>query len=342
MKSSRLPSEAPPDVVVDEGPSIQPEITNGRDVNSAENQPDSKSDLDAGVAQNFRPSSFRGGIERYFCKLDSNLAKNEQAVPASTTVEKTLQPALPNTNPKRKATAAVATSSPAKKLTRTSSKYAPPTKYAHLVNKLTDSLAPNLICVFIGLNPGIQTAVKGHAYSHRSNLFWKLLHTSGCTPRLCRPEEDGDMPKLYELGFTNIVSRPTKDGSELSKDEMDAGVAELDMKASLHRPEAVAIVGKSIWESIWRVRHRKNIKKEEFKYGWQDDNERMGTVLEGEHAWPGARVFVATSTSGLAVTLRPHEKEEIWRRLGQWVEKRRTERELEDVETKPETRENKS
>lgn len=213
-----------------------------------------------------------------------------------------------------------------KKLKRTSSGYAPPSKYAHLVNNLVDSLGSNLLCLFIGLNPGLRTASTGHAYNHPSNLFWKLLHSSGCTPRRCRPEEDRDMPRLYELGLTNIVERPTKDGSELSKEEMDAGVAVLEMKIARDRPEAVAIVGKSIWESIWRVRHGKKITKEQFRYGWQDDSERMGVVAGGDEPWEGARVFVATTTSGLAAGMRPHEKEEVWRRLGEWVEKRRAER----------------
>ena len=227
---------------------------------------------------------------------------------------------------KRRKISAASKPLPARSLQRFPSGYAPPSKYAHLVNKLKDSLAPNLICVFIGLNPGIRTATTGHAYNHPSNLFWRLLHKSGCTPRLCRAEEDGDMPRLYDLGLTNIVSRPTKDGSELSKVEMDAGVVELDAKVALQRPEVVTIVGKSIWESIWRVRHGTNIKKDQFRYGWQDDSERMGAVKKTGDDWKGARVFVATTTSGLAAGMRLDEKEEIWKKLGEYVEKRRHER----------------
>lgn len=212
---------------------------------------------------------------------------------------------------------------------RPSSSYAPPSKYAHLGNKLVDSLAPNLICVFIGVNPGLRTATAGHAYAHPSNLFWKLLHSSGCTPRRCAPEEDRDLPRLYALGHTNIVTRATKDASELSKAEMDAGVEVLERKVALHRPESACIVGKSIWESIWRVRHGRNIKKDEFKYGWQDD--KMGVVGDGDTAWEGARIFVATSTSGLAATMRPAEKEAVWRELGEFVEQRRAERAAEAV-----------
>lgn len=214
--------------------------------------------------------------------------------------------------------------SPKKKLKRKASAgYAPPSTYAHL-NHLPDAIIDNLILLFVGLNPGIETARTGHAYAHPTNLFWKLLFTSGITPRPCTAEEDRGMPKLYSLGLTNIVARPSRNGAELHKKEMDAGVAILEEKAAKYRPEAMCIVGKSIWESIWRVKHGKNIGKHEFRYGWQDEAENMG-IVDGE--WKGAKVFVASSTSGLAATLSPAEKQKIWDELGTWVKQRRLERE---------------
>lgn len=157
------------------------------------------------------------------------------------------------------------------------------------------------------------------------------------------------MPRLYSLGLTNIVARPTKDGAELSKNEMDDGVAELERKIELHRPEAVAVVGKSIWESIWRVKHGRAIQKAEFRYGWQADGERMGRGGlggreensadhddEGENRWVGAKVFVATTTSGLAASMSLKEKEEVWSMLGSWVEQRRQERVEVAMQTRPE------
>jgi hypothetical protein len=55
----------------------------------------------------------------------------------------------------------------------------------------------------------------------------------------------------------------------------------------------------------------------------------MGREVGG---WEGAKVFVACSTSGLAASLLPAEKEKIWRELGVWVEKRREERSSNKVE----------
>lgn len=220
--------------------------------------------------------------------------------------------------------------------TSTPQSYTPPSTYAHLgASPLPDALAPNLLILFVGLNPGLQTARTHHAYAHPTNLFWRLLASSGLTPRLCAPSEDRDLPRLYGLGLTNIVARPSRNGAELSKSEMDAGVAGLEEKVRRWRPEVVCIVGKSIWEAVWRVRKGRGMRKGEFGYGWQGDGERMGVgegVEEGvvdDGEWKGARVFVATSTSGLAATVKPAEKEAIWRELGEWAVKRREERKVE-------------
>ncbi|KXT03037.1 hypothetical protein AC578_650 [Pseudocercospora eumusae] len=225
-----------------------------------------------------------------------------------------------NAGPSSRTPSASASASPAKKR-KQSKKYAPPSKYAHL-KPLTDILEPKLICIFVGFNPGVKTAQSGHAYAHPSNRFWKLLHSSGCTDERLEPEQDVDLPRLYSMGLTNIVARPSKDAAELSKTESAAGTPILEEKVRKYRPEAVCIVGKGIWESIWRWRYAREIKKHEFRYGWQDEKERMGKTDD----WPGAVVFVATATSGLAANLRPHEKEAIWKPFGEWVMQRRRER----------------
>lgn len=184
----------------------------------------------------------------------------------------------------------------------------------------------------------MRTAQTGHAYNHPSNLFWKLMYSSGVLPVRCTAEEDRTLPARFGLGLTNIVSRPSRNGAELSKAEMDAGVGALEAKVRRWRPEAVVVVGKSIWESVWRVRHGRAIGKDEFRYGWQDEGENMGfgdvgdeereDGVEYRDGWRGARVFVSSSTSGLAATLSPAEKERIWRELGQWVEARRAGRDV--------------
>jgi thymine-DNA glycosylase len=217
---------------------------------------------------------------------------------------------------------------------RHSGKYAPPSTYAHLP-ALPDTITPNLLCLFVGVNPGIQTATMGHPYAHPSNLYWRLLHTSGLTPnRRLAPSEYVILPAQYSLGNTNIVGRATKDASQLSGDEQVAGARVLDEKIRKFRPEAVCLVGKGIWEAVWKWKYGRPLRPREFKYGFQDAQENMGRLgMAGQSgsggsggAWPGARVFVATSTSGLAASLSLKQKEEIWQELGDWVNKRREER----------------
>jgi G:T/U-mismatch repair DNA glycosylase len=272
-------------------------------------------------------ASFKDRLTRY-TYTEQNVASDE--VSAST------NPDRPRKRTRMAATAPVISapeSSPRPVKKRKAGQYAGPSKYAHL-SPLVDILEPNLICCFVGTNPGVQTATAGHAYAHPSNHFWKLLYSSGLTDRRLRPEEDRSLPALFCMGNTNIVERPSKNAAELSKEEMVAGTAKLDEKFLKYKPEAVCIVGKGIWEAIWRYRYGKNPGKEDFKYGWQDEEHNMGKCpKDGEqeldsngNVWKGSRVFVTTSTSGLAASLKPAEKEAIWRPFGEWVQKRRTER----------------
>lgn len=99
---------------------------------------------------------------------------------------------------------------------------------------------------------------------------------------------------------------------------MNAGVPILEAKIAAQRPRAVCLVGKSIWEAVWRVRHGRAIRKEEFRYGWQDVTENMGRVA-GCPDWEGSPVFVATTTSALAAGMSFAQKEAVWADLGSWV-----------------------
>lgn len=146
------------------------------------------------------------------------------------------------------------------------------------------------------------------------------------------PADTYKLPALYSVGNTNIVERPTRDASMLSRAEMEAGVPVLEAKVAAQRPEVVCLVGKGIWEAVWRVRHGRGIRKEEFRYGWQAEEENMGRF----DGWAGAPVFVATTTSGLAAGMKPAEKEAIWAELGSWVVQRRRERGLDSVVVKEE------
>ncbi|KAI5851611.1 uracil-DNA glycosylase-like protein [Morchella snyderi] len=242
--------------------------------------------------------------------------------------------AAPKPNNKDKAEDAASTkeknnNNKKKKKRRTPSVYAPPSTYAHLP-PIPDALAPNLLVLFIGINPGLTSAATGHAFAAPSNLFYKLLHSSGCTPdRRVAAREDQELPRRYALGHTNLVGRPSRDAGELSRAEMAAGVARLREKVRRWAPEAVCFVGKVVWETVVREGTGRGVGKG-WGWGWQE-----GAAAEGWGA--GGRVFVVPSTSGLVAGYSWEFKRELWTVLGDWVQERRRARgEEEGAALKPE------
>lgn len=148
-----------------------------------------------------------------------------------------------------------------------------------------------------------------------------------------QPSETHSIPRLLRYGNTNLVERPTKDASSLSKAELDAGVLNIEMKAAQCRAEVVCLVGKGIWEAVERVWKLRGRKVAPFKYGFRPERETMGSGMGAvaldmkayvkRSDWAGARVFVATTTSGLAAGMNWAEKLAVWKELGDWVQEYR-------------------
>ncbi|KAI8840361.1 uracil-DNA glycosylase-like protein [Chytriomyces cf. hyalinus JEL632] len=222
------------------------------------------------------------------------------------------------------------------------------------LDTISDSLAPNLICVFIGINPGVQTSITGHAYAHRSNWFWKLLYSSACVDRLLPPRYDQELPRLFSLGLTNLVSRPTANQAQLSVQEKEEGVPILAEKIRVQKPESICFVGKDIWKIFHKIYFGVAMDEKEFQFGWQKlrgttTNMRITGLLSsrknpsdvkledldlaphliksenGTDVWEGALVFVSFSTSGL-VSFSPEFKRQTWVELGVYVNERRAAR----------------
>jgi len=72
--------------------------------------------------------------------------------------------------------------------------------------KLRDRIKPGVQVVFVGINPGVRSALTGHHFAGFSNRFWKLLFESRLVPERVTYEDDD---RLHEWGYgiTNIVAR---------------------------------------------------------------------------------------------------------------------------------------
>jgi TDG/mug DNA glycosylase family protein len=114
---------------------------------------------------------------------------------------------------------------------------------------LPDILAKNLIVVFCGINPAQTAAVTKRHFSSGTNRFWRVLHLSGFTPELIRPENDRSILK-YGYGLTTAVARPTRSANEVSRDELARAGGLLERKLVPLKPRHIAFLGKMAYAAI--------------------------------------------------------------------------------------------
>lgn len=120
--------------------------------------------------------------------------------------------------------------------------------YAHL--RLKDRIRPGVRVLFVGINPGVRSALTGHHFAGPSNNFWKLLFESGIVPERVSHVDDDRLPD-WGYGITNIVARPTPGVSDLTLTELRAGRAALERKVKRYKPEIVALVGITVYRALF-------------------------------------------------------------------------------------------
>ncbi|XP_025989616.2 uncharacterized protein LOC105199434 isoform X2 [Solenopsis invicta] len=130
---------------------------------------------------------------------------------------------------------------------------------------LEDYLEMNLDIVFVGINPSLTAAHRGRYYAGPGNHFYKLLHESGLTPRFVSFEEDYKLLQ-YNIGLTNIVSRPTRSAADLKRTELKEGAKIVEEKLRLYKPKIAVFNGKCIYEVFAHI-----TTKSKFYFGLQPE-----------------------------------------------------------------------
>ena len=115
--------------------------------------------------------------------------------------------------------------------------------------RLKDRIAPDLRVLFVGINPGVRSAVTGHHFAGFSNRFWKLLFESGLVPSPLTFEDDDRLTE-WGYGITNLIARPTPGIDDLRPAEYGEGWKILDRKIRRFRPQVVALVGVTVFRAI--------------------------------------------------------------------------------------------
>ena len=118
---------------------------------------------------------------------------------------------------------------------------------------LRDRIRPGVRVLFVGINPGIRSAMTGHHFAGFSNRFWKLLFESGLVPERIGYEDDVRLPE-WGYGVTNVVPRATPGIDTLEKEEYVAGRARLRRKILRYRPEVVVAVGVTVFRAMFPER----------------------------------------------------------------------------------------
>ena len=115
---------------------------------------------------------------------------------------------------------------------------------------LRDRIRPDVRVLFVGINPGIRSALTGHHFAGFSNRFWKLLYESGLVPEPIAYQDDERLPE-WGYGITNIVPRATPGIDTLKKEEYIAGRERLRRKIRRYRPQLVAAVGVTVFRAMF-------------------------------------------------------------------------------------------
>ena len=118
---------------------------------------------------------------------------------------------------------------------------------------LRDRIRPGVRVLFVGINPGVRSALTGHHFAGFSNRFWKLLHESTLVPEPMTFQDDDRLPD-WGYGITNIVARATPGIGTLNREEYVAGRTKLRAKVRRFRPAVVALVGVTVFRAMFPER----------------------------------------------------------------------------------------
>ncbi len=162
---------------------------------------------------------------------------------------------------------------------------------------LPDFLRPGLKVVFVGINPGEQSARAGHYYANPRNAFWDCLYESGLTSVKLEPRHDKNIMK-FGLGLTDRVKRWTRSANDLKAGDFERGAGELRRRLEGRWPRIVAFNGKKGLEWVLGYAPDLGLQRKPF----------------GE-----SKVFVVPSTSPRNAVLPRSEKVAYFRALARWV-----------------------
>ena len=163
---------------------------------------------------------------------------------------------------------------------------------------VADVIAPDLLVLFCGINPGLYTAAVGHHFARPGNRFWPALHAGGFTDRVLSPFDERELLKSG-YGITNVVPRTTATADLLTKEEIVAGGEKLRRKVLRYRPKVLAVLGVGAYRTAF--------------------NQPKANVGRQSEMIGGTIVWVLPNPSGLNAHYQAGELARLFRELKEFV-----------------------
>jgi TDG/mug DNA glycosylase family protein len=161
---------------------------------------------------------------------------------------------------------------------------------------LPDLLRPGLDLVFVGINPGEESARRGHYYAHPGNAFWPAVTASGLVPRPVTAKDDRWLLAHAGIGFTDVVKRVVTDSTDVTDAELRASLAAFRGRIAYARPRVVCFTSGRAYDRCFpRTRAAGTWGRQPVTMATRDDE--------------AAEVWLMPSSSGLAAALRPQMRE---------------------------------
>ena len=166
--------------------------------------------------------------------------------------------------------------------------------------------------LFVGINPGVRSALTGHHFAGYSNRFWKLLFESGLVPQRITFEDDDRLPE-WGYGITNVVPRATPGMSDLTRDEYQDGARTLLKKIRRYRPALVALIGVTVWRALLEALEAPRARVRPVELGIQETRDLGSKFARSVPA--ETSIFVLPNPSGRNANYSYEEMLEAFRAL---------------------------
>jgi len=192
--------------------------------------------------------------------------------------------------------------------------------------RLKDRIRPGLHALFVGINPGVRSAITGHHFAGYSNRFWKLLNDSRLVPEPITYKDDDRLPE-WGLGITNLIARPSPGINDLRPVEYLEGWKTLDAKIRRYRPEVVALVGVTLYRAILPLLASGAPPPKPRSTSATHADTRSNVIGLQPVKIHGARLFVLPNPSGRNANFTYGEMLEAFAQLRRWTEQARAKNE---------------